>query len=67
MCSRRARRAASLQLALTGGRDLLEDGEALEHPALELGTHARGRHPVEAVDLRLDLLGALAPPLLDEL
>ena len=25
--------------------------EALQHPALELSTHARGRHPAQAVDL----------------
>ena len=90
-------RRAVLQLALAErGLDLLEDGEALQHPALELRAHARGGHAVQAVQLvrgfgfglvnpianpnpnpytntnpnphlRVDVLGALALPLLDEL
>ena len=45
-------RRAVLQLALAErGLDLLEDGEALQHPALELRTHARGGHAVQAVQL----------------
>ena len=88
-------RRAVLELALAErGLDLLEDGEALQHPALELRTHARGGHAVQAVqlvrglgfglvnpianpnpspnpytntNLRVDVRGALALPLLDEL
>ena len=45
-------RRAVLQLGLAErGLDLLEDGEALQHPALELRAHARGGHAVQAVQL----------------